>query len=327
MKLNLNIGIVGFGSIGKKHYEIIKKNFKTTKVYIFSSKKIKKINFFNSFEKFLKNKLDIVMICSPANTHINYAKKILKKKINVFIEKPLSSKAINKKNYIFFKKNKKMIEIGYVFKHDLNAQYIKKIIEERKFGKIIYSKIVCKTFFPKWRKANYERTVTANRKLGGGALNEVSHEIHYANWFFGPFKEVKSNLINSKKLKIDVEDQVIANFYTKKNFTVDIHIDIGDKLFNKKDKRICTIIFEKSTIKWDLIEDCIYIYSHNKIGKFQKLKKNSRDKFINQMTNVISKIRGKKNYSNVTFDEAYEIDRLIKFVRLSSQLKKKIAIK
>ena len=45
------------------------------------------------------------------------------------------------------------------------------------------------------------------------------------------------------------------------------------------------------------------------------------------MTNVISKIRGKKNYSNVTFDEAYEIDRLIKFVRLSSQLKKKIAIK
>ena len=80
MKFNLNIGIIGFGSIGKKHYQIIKKNFRNTKIFVFSSKETKKNNISNSLEKFLKNKLDIVLICSPANTHIDYAKKILKKK-------------------------------------------------------------------------------------------------------------------------------------------------------------------------------------------------------------------------------------------------------
>mgnify|MGYP001174551626 FL=1 len=324
MKFNINIGIIGFGSIGIKHYQIIKKNFRNTKVFVFSSKKTKKKYFFNNLENFLKNKLDLVLICSPANTHINYAKKILKKKINIFIEKPLSSKAIDRKSYKFLKKNKKRIDIGYVFKHDLNAQYIKKIIEEKKFGEIIYSKIICKTFFPNWRNKNYKRTVTAQRKLGGGALNEVSHEIHYANWFFGPFKEVESNLSNSNKLKINVEDQVRTTFYTNKNFIVDIHIDIGDKLFKKKDHRTCTIIFEKSTIHWDLVKNSIFICNHK---KYKKLKKNYINKFVNQMKNILNKIRGKSNYTTVPFKEAYEVHRLIKLVRISSLRKKKIAVK
>ena len=323
MKFNLNIGIVGYGSIGKKHYQIIRKNFKSTKIFVYSSQKIKKNNFFNNFEKFLENKLDIVLICSPANTHINLAKKILKKRINVFIEKPLSSKTIDKKSYKYLKKNKKKIDIGYVFKHDHNAQYIKKIIEEKKFGEILYSKICCKTFFPKWRSKNYNKTVTAKRKLGGGALNEVSHEIHYANWFFGPFQEVESKLNNSNKLKIDVEDQVRVKFYTNKNFIVDIDIDITDKSFKKKDQRTCTIIFKKSTIQWDLVKNTIFIHNHN---NYKKIKKNSSDKFINQIKNILLRKIGRNNYINVSFEEAHEIDRLIKFVRKSNLKKKKVAV-
>ncbi len=324
MKFNLNVGIVGFGSIGKKHYQIIKKYFKSVQIFVFTSKRIRKNHFFNNFEKFLSNRLDMILICSPANTHINFAKKILKNKINVFIEKPLSSKAIDKKSFKFLKKNKKRIDIGYVFKHDLNAQYIKKIIEKKEFGEVIYSKIICKTFFPNWRKKNYTRTVTAQKKLGGGALNELSHEIHYANWFFGPFKEVESNLINSNKLRINVEDQVKAKLYTKRNFLVDIDLDIGDKSFKKKDQRTCTIIFKKSIIFWNLIDNTITIYNHN---KYKILKKNSSDKFVNQIKNILSKKTGKKNVVNVSFEEAYEINRLIKYIRLSNLKRKKISIK
>ncbi len=324
MKFNLNIGIIGFGSIGKKHYQIIKKNFRNTKIFVFSSKETKKNNISNSLEKFLKNKLDIVLICSPANTHIDYAKKILKKKINIFIEKPLSSKSIDRKSYEFLIKNKKRIDIGYVFKHDLNAQYIKKIIDDKKFGEIIYSKITCKTFFPKWRNKTYKKTVTAQKKLGGGALNEVSHEIHYANWFFGPFKEVVSNLSNSNELKIDVEDRAKIKFYTNKNFIVDINIDIGNKLFKKKDERNCYIIFEKSIVHWDLVKNIIFIYNNK---KYKKLKKNHIDKFVRQMRNILTNIGGKKKHVTTTFKEAYEVDRLIKLIRISSFKKKKIRIK
>ena len=37
----MKVLIIGYGSIGKKHFSIIKKNFKITKIYILSRRKIK----------------------------------------------------------------------------------------------------------------------------------------------------------------------------------------------------------------------------------------------------------------------------------------------
>lgn len=79
---NSNIGIIGFGSQGKRIYEILKKNnYKRLIIFKNSnfSKKVKQ--FTNDFE--LIKKCNIVFICSPNNTHYEYIKS-LGRKVYIF---------------------------------------------------------------------------------------------------------------------------------------------------------------------------------------------------------------------------------------------------
>ena len=67
------------------------------------------------------------------------------------------------------------------------------------------------SFLPNWRKKNYQYSVSAQKKLGGGALLELSHELDYINWIFGKKYETKAFYRNSKILNLDVEDNVKIN--------------------------------------------------------------------------------------------------------------------
>ena len=53
-------------------------------------------------------------------------------------------------------------------------------------------------------KKNYQYSVSAQKKLGGGALLELSHELDYINWIFGKKYETKAFYRNSKILNLDV---------------------------------------------------------------------------------------------------------------------------
>ena len=65
---------------------------------------------------------------------------------------------------------------------------------------------------------NYLKSVSAQRKLGGGAILEMSHEIDYISWIFGKNFELKHYKLNSKILNINVEDNVKIIFdFNKKN--------------------------------------------------------------------------------------------------------------
>ena len=65
-----NVAIIGFGSIGKKHYKILRKSKKIDKIFIISKslKKIKdkKTKIFKKNNELKNFKIDFVFICSPA---------------------------------------------------------------------------------------------------------------------------------------------------------------------------------------------------------------------------------------------------------------------
>ena len=66
-------------------------------------------------------------------------------------------------------------------------------------------------------KKNYKYSVSAQKKLGGGALLEMSHELDYINWIFGKKYKAKAFYTNSNILDVNVEDNVKIIFkYTNK---------------------------------------------------------------------------------------------------------------
>ncbi len=147
------IGIIGFGSQGKRIYEILKRNNYKNLIIFKKSKFNKNIKqFTNNFD--LIKKCNIVFICSPNNTHYKYIKS-LGRKVFIFCEKPPVNN-INDLNKI------KRINLSKVyFNYNYRFSEINSSLKNTKkynFGKLLYGNIIMahglaskKKFNKSWR--------------------------------------------------------------------------------------------------------------------------------------------------------------------------------
>lgn len=62
-------------------------------------------------------------------------------------------------------------------------------------------------YLPEWRPGrDYRATASASRAAGGGALRDLSHELDYMSWLFGPCRQVAALGGRSGALDIDSDD-------------------------------------------------------------------------------------------------------------------------
>lgn len=316
----LKFGIIGNGSIAKKHINLIKKKFPNAEINVLAHKKKFKSKFdlriFYKDKTFFKINYDFIFICNPSIRHVEYIKKCLKYKIkNIFVEKPLSDNFNDIKKLIKeYPDVKKKVLVGYVLL--FNKLFIKtlKLIKQKKLGEIISATIVCNSNFKKWRKdTKFYKTVSANKNLGGGVLNELSHEINYAINLFGPVKKVFAKLYYKDKKKIDVESEAKIICSSKKNFNFGIFINF---LSNQED-RYCEIIGTKANLFLDFKNKLLYL---NKKKILYDTKKNNDQMYDCQLKFLINK--DNKNTIFEKFNNSIETSKLIKMIRLSQKKNK-----
>ena len=310
--------IISLGSIGRRHLKIIKKLRPEIKVNILR-RKIQLNQFdeeeqliektFTNLKEALKDGPDAVIIASPAKLHIEQSLEILKANIPLLIEKPISDnlKSCFKLKELS-KKNKSLITVGYVLRYSKSINEFKKIINENHIGKNLYAEIKCASYLPKWRKnKDYRESVSAKSSLGGGALLELSHEINYANWLFGPFKNLKSIYTNTNQLEIDVEDIAKIIAINNNNFLLHIHLDFC----SNSNERYCKLFGTLGYINLDLNKQLITIKNNN-TDKLIKIKVDEQfnDMYINQINHFLDCVEQKKE-PIVTIDDAIETLKLI----------------
>ena len=108
----------------KKNLEIAKRSFPLSKVS-------------TNFKDIDKDKIDLVVISTPTKTHYQLTKYFLKYS-NVLVEKPLALKLKDVKNLEFLsKKSKYKLFVDYPFIFSGSINYIKKILKNKKYGKLI----------------------------------------------------------------------------------------------------------------------------------------------------------------------------------------------
>tara|TARA_A100000164_G_scaffold350231_1_gene353883 strand:+ start:1996 stop:2931 length:936 start_codon:yes stop_codon:yes gene_type:complete len=85
-----------------------------------------------------KSNISLIVISTPTKTHFQIAKYALEKKINVLVEKPLSL-SIKEVKILenLAKKNKVLLFVDYPFLFSGSIKYIKKLIDNKKFGNLI----------------------------------------------------------------------------------------------------------------------------------------------------------------------------------------------
>jgi predicted dehydrogenase len=324
------IAIIGLGSIGKKHLKILKKIRPGIEVFlvtsrnnkIFEEKRLIEKKFF-SLDKALKMNLDAGIICSPAPFHLNQASKFIKKKVPVLIEKPLSNSLDGIKNFKKLANNSSTkILIGYILRFSKSLNFFYNMIKSGEIGHTISVQIKCLSYLPDWRpNQDYLNSVSAKKKLGGGVLLELSHELDYANWLFGPFLNINAKILNTGTFNIDVEDDVKLKLMTKNKYPVSIHLSFS----SKKNIRQCTIKSSRGILIWDGIKNSVTWNSNCGTVNNWIFKNENQKMFKSQIEHFLSCIENNEN-PKVTVNNAIDALKLIHAARRSQKVKQKIEI-
>ena len=163
-----NILIIGLGSIGNKHLQILKKINDKIDFFI-----IKKRDTFKNIAKIIDSyALKLAIISSPADTHLDYINFLKKKKINYLVEKPIIKDSQLKLFEKTYNKNPCITEIvGYQLRYSKVLNRLKKILSTDKIGRIHNIKIVVNSYLPSWRKAPLKNPFKVAVKIPVAELN------------------------------------------------------------------------------------------------------------------------------------------------------------
>ena len=251
--------ICGLGSIGRKHLQILRKNWPQISIAVLRSglgnncpEDLISNHTFYDPDSALDWQPDAAIISSPACDHVRQALNLARAGIPLLIEKPLGTGKERRTDIeeLLELSTKVQISIAYVFRHDPCLKHVNEQLAQGAIGKIIEADFYCGSWLPDWRKdKDYRASVSANNKLGGGALLELSHEIDIAHFLFKSLQIHSAFMHKSNILDIDVEDQVYIIANTPDDAILTIRLN-----FCTTPARRCIIIRgAKGEIHWDLI--------------------------------------------------------------------------
>lgn len=293
--------IIGYGSIGRLHANLLKDTKLFKDIYVFTSQKLTKFKKIKKLSEIKFIEPDYIVIASNTSLHfsyLNYLNKNLKNKI-ILVEKPLFNKHIT-----FFKQYNK-IYVGYDLRYNPTILLIKNLLKKEKIWSI---NIICGSYLPEWRKnISYAKSYSAKKSLGGGVLLDLSHEIDYLNWIFGSInpKFVFSKKISNLKISSDDTLHLIGNI--KK-----IVLNLSLNYYTRKPIRQIIIDGNNISITADIINNEIFYKLNNK-SYYKKYHNINRQYTYNNMHKSILLDRKPKNIC--TINEGIKVMKQIHKIR------------
>lgn len=313
------VAVIGLGNISSRHRRNIKQLYPETTVYAVSAsgllpeKSVQDADFVcASISDLPVTEMSMAIVASPATCHAAHAIEFIAAGVPTLIEKPLAaSNEDTAKIREAQEKSKTPVAVGYCLRYLGSTLEVKRLLEEGAIGQIynVFSEIG--QYLPDWRpNKDYKATVSASKKLGGGALLELSHELDYLSWLFGELQPVGAVLRSSDELGLDVEDS--ADILAKAESTVlAIHLDF----LQKKAYRKCRIVGANGVLEWDLIRNKISLIEKEEIRTLFDGSSDDRNQMYLDMLIDFQNLTGGKPNSCITISDSLQVVRLIERVK------------
>ena len=321
--------IVGYGSIGKRHARLARSLFPYAKIIILRHKVSKKIKYqyvdhcVTNLIDAIKFKPQIAVIANPASLHMNIAYPLAKLGVHLLVEKPISNSTKDVLKLVNICKSKKSIlMVGYNLRFLESLKKFREVLKKNKIGKILSIRSEVGSYFPSWRPdSDYKKSVSAIKKLGGGVLLELSHDIDYLVWLFGNVKWVSSTIHRQSDLKIDIEDTAhITLCLSGVNKNSDIIANLDMDFYRHDATRFCKVIGKLGTLHWNAIDGTIKLFKKDaKQWKTIYKSKVHRDStYVSEWKHFINCIKNNKK-PLIGGKEGLEVIKIIEAIKKSSK--------
>tara|TARA_B100000795_G_C22805497_1_gene444586 strand:+ start:3589 stop:4626 length:1038 start_codon:yes stop_codon:yes gene_type:complete len=334
----MNVLLIGLGGVGQRHLRILKEINPFINIYAVRSKNRKgeisdqmqldesidiidkyNITSCKTIEDAAKFKMDFAVVSNPTSLHVQTTLILLKYKIPVLIEKPLSNsdKGIKEIRDLSIK-NHTIISVAFMMRYHPCLVKLRGYIDSQSIGKIYNISINVNSFFPAWH--NYEKynSFYAGRKdLGGGVILTEIHEVDLLSELFGKPQYVFAIGGKMSNLDIDVEDNasILMKFDKGPNY---FSATVNMSFVQRTPLRTLQVFGEEGNILWDISSQTISINNYvNDLSENYSFKDfNRNDMFKEQLINFINIIHedGDAKISNALESalNAHEIAMAIK---------------
>ncbi len=206
----IKVGIIGYGKMGKIRHQVADAIDGVQVISIYDPAEIKiGCPKAQSPDQIIENSdIHAVFICTPNYLNKPLTIQCLKAGKNVFCEKPPAFTANDVLEIqTVEKESNKVLMYGFNHRHHDSIKKMKKLIDEREFGKVLwmrgrYGKSVDEKYYDNWR---------AKRKYAGGGIL-IDQGIHMIDLFLylgGDFDTVHASVSNLY-WNLNVEDNVFA---------------------------------------------------------------------------------------------------------------------
>jgi len=255
MSKDLNFAVVGCGRIGTRHAEHIKNNgnlvavcdIAEEKAIVLSEKYGAKA--YQSISELLdkESSVDLVAICTPNGLHAIHSIEALKKGYHVLCEKPMAISVHDCGEMIkAAESSNRRLMIVKQNRFNPPVEAVKKLIDEKKLGKIFSIQLNC---FWNRNPDYYKNSWKGTLDLDGGTLyTQFSHFIDLVYWMIGDVKTVKAfggNFNHQDIVEFDDNGVIALEFYNGAIGTINYTVNS----FGGNMEGSLTIFGEKGTVK------------------------------------------------------------------------------
>ena len=289
--------IIGYGSVGKRHAQILKSMDDISCISVLSSQEMIPFETITSLEDISSWDPDYVIIASSTALHYEqlcFLENNLQGK-KILVEKPLfdSKYALDVKNNQVF--------VGYNLRFHPILQKIRKFTSGINLWNI---QIYCGSYLPEWRPGiDYRKSSSAKKDSGGGVLLDLSHELDYTKMLAGPMIIEHAVCKKISDLEIETEDLLLLSGKTLDG--ANIHISLN--YFSRIPIRQIIIDGEGISVRADLFSNTLEVMKggESSIFSFPELERD--DTYISQHFSIL-----KNDHSIIcSLDEGLETMDLI----------------
>jgi len=251
--------VIGYGSIGRRHARVLMEL--GCRVAVVSRRSVVFEPSYSELSQALSAwQPDYVVVASKTSEHFQTVEDLTQHGFRdcVLIEKPLFDQPAEMPKHNF-----SHVAVGYNLRCHPLLRRLKSFVNDA--GNILTAHVYVGSFLPHWRpETDYRKSYSAKRKDGGGVLRDLSHELDYVLWLFGPWNKLTAHGGRFSGLEIDTEDAFSLLMETEYCPLVSIHMNYLDRVPRREiimntNRHTCWVDLVKNKITFNGVEESVTV--------------------------------------------------------------------
>ena len=228
--------IVGYGSIGRRHFENAKQ-LGIRDIHILRSQRESRSGLPSpkdavihvGWDEALRNEFDFAVVANPTSLHARTAIILLEAGIPVLLEKPVDACLDTAQRMMLLSEERSVpVSMGYCFRYHPLYLAARRESTAGHLGEIRHVRLWQASYLPHWHPGeDYRKSYAANAGLGGGVVKTLDHELDMLRWLLGDPQSVYCMTSRMPSLGTDVEDTADMIFQYTRGRYASVHVSFA----------------------------------------------------------------------------------------------------